>query len=104
MNSDDDFSDLTDLDSADEYKEKPKKKSNYKTTKDGGYRIRNVLKVPRATTYTAQALYGKNEFAAFFPHFLKPIIDQIHSCDINLEPEYQRGTVLDVDSGAKTNW
>ena len=60
MNSDDDFSDLTDLDSPDEYKEKPKKKTNNKTAKDGGYRIRNVLKVPRATTYTAQALYGNN--------------------------------------------
>jgi hypothetical protein len=60
MNSDDDFSDLTDLDSADEYKEKPKKKTGSKSVKDGGYRIRNALKVPRATTYTAQALYGEN--------------------------------------------
>jgi hypothetical protein len=60
MNSDDDYSDLTDLDSADEYKEKPKKKAGPKTAKDGGYRIRNALKVPRATTYTAQALYGKD--------------------------------------------
>ena len=57
MNSDDDFSDLTDLES-DEYKEKPKRKQAGKTAKDNGYRIKNVLKVPRATTYTAQALYG----------------------------------------------
>jgi hypothetical protein len=25
---------------------------------DGGYILRNVLKLPRATTYTTQALYG----------------------------------------------
>jgi hypothetical protein len=59
MNSDGDFSDLTELDSADEYTEKTKKKSSSKSVKDGSYRIRNVLKVPRATTYTAQALYGE---------------------------------------------
>jgi len=59
MRSDDDYSDLTDLDSGDEYKGKPKKKTGSKTSKDGGYRIRNALKVPRATTYTAQALYGE---------------------------------------------
>jgi hypothetical protein len=26
---------------------------------DGGYILRNVLKLPRATTYTTQALYGE---------------------------------------------
>ncbi|KAK0213380.1 hypothetical protein DFS33DRAFT_121068 [Desarmillaria ectypa] len=40
------------------------------------YRLSNTLKVPRATTYTAQALY-----------------EQIISNDINLDPEYQRGEV-----------
>jgi hypothetical protein len=58
MASDDDFSDLTDLDTDDYTESKSKKKS---TTKSGGkpaYKIRNALKVPRATTYTAQALYG----------------------------------------------
>ncbi len=39
------------------------------------YRLSNALKVPRATTYTAQALY-----------------EQIISNDIDLDPEYQRGT------------
>ena len=55
----DDYSDLTDLDS-DEYESKPNKKSS--KSKGGsthsGYRIKNALKVPRATTYTAQALHG----------------------------------------------
>ena len=58
MASDDEFSDLTDLES-DNYTESHSKKKS--TTKSGGkhtYRIRNSLKVPRATTYTAQALYG----------------------------------------------
>lgn len=57
MASDDDFSDLTDIES--DYAEtkrgkKPKAKSGGKLT----YKIKNALKVPRATTYTAQALYG----------------------------------------------
>lgn len=57
MDSDGSYSDLTDLES-DEYKEKPKKKPTGNVPKNGGYRIKNALKVPRATTYTAQALYG----------------------------------------------
>ncbi|OAX36280.1 hypothetical protein K503DRAFT_802153 [Rhizopogon vinicolor AM-OR11-026] len=43
---------------------------------NGGYKLRNVLKLPRATTYTTQALY-----------------EQIISSDIDLEPEYQRDIV-----------
>lgn len=60
MNSDDDYSDLTDIDSG-EYEEKPKKKKGKSSVaaKEGGYRLKNVLKVPRATTYTTQALYGE---------------------------------------------
>ncbi|KAJ3800978.1 hypothetical protein GGU11DRAFT_742007 [Lentinula aff. detonsa] len=42
----------------------------------GGYNLQKALKPPRATTYTAQALY-----------------DQISTSDINLEPEYQRDVV-----------
>ncbi|KAJ3971579.1 hypothetical protein EV361DRAFT_949578 [Lentinula raphanica] len=42
----------------------------------GGYVLQSTLKPPRATTYTAQALY-----------------DQISSGDINLDPEYQRDVV-----------
>ncbi|KIK68384.1 hypothetical protein GYMLUDRAFT_237447 [Collybiopsis luxurians FD-317 M1] len=40
------------------------------------YNLQKALKPPRATTYTAQALY-----------------DQIHSSDIDLDPEYQRDVV-----------
>lgn len=60
---DSDYSDLTDLDDFEDdgdYGKGKKAKSN-KTTKgaaSSGYRIRHALKVPRATTYTAQALYG----------------------------------------------
>ncbi|KAL0947905.1 hypothetical protein HGRIS_010540 [Hohenbuehelia grisea] len=74
----DEYSDLTDLDDDDEYKVSGSKsrKSTSKVAPGAGYRIRNALKVPRATTYTAQALY-----------------DQIHNSDIDLEPEYQRAVV-----------
>ncbi|KAG6336209.1 hypothetical protein ID866_2886 [Astraeus odoratus] len=42
----------------------------------GGYVLKNVLKLPRATTYSTQAVY-----------------DQIHAGDIDLSPEYQRDVV-----------
>lgn len=73
MNLDDDYSDLTDLDSADEYNEKPKKKTAQKNPKDGAYKIKNALKVPRATTYTAQALYGKRAFFFNILTIFKPV-------------------------------
>jgi hypothetical protein len=57
MYSDSDYSDLTELEDDDYEKTKSKKKSG-KAAEKVGYRIRNALKVPRATTYTAQALYG----------------------------------------------
>ena len=37
-----------------------------KARQNGSYQITNALKVPRATTYTAQALYG--EHATFVAH------------------------------------
>ncbi|KAF8970915.1 hypothetical protein BDZ97DRAFT_1789327 [Flammula alnicola] len=80
MASDEEYSDLTELESEEEYVgttiKKAKKATNGATASKGGWRIKNALKVPRATTYTAQALY-----------------DQIYACDINLEPEYQRDVV-----------
>ncbi|KAG6886711.1 hypothetical protein C0992_002709 [Termitomyces sp. T32_za158] len=73
-----DYSDLTDLpEDEDEYRaSSSKSKKKKRGSSPGGYRIRNALKVPRATTYTAQALY-----------------DQMHSDDIKLDPEYQRDVV-----------
>ncbi|KAF9220669.1 hypothetical protein BS17DRAFT_786932 [Gyrodon lividus] len=50
--------------------------SSGKRAKGSGYQLKNVLKLPRATTYSTQALY-----------------DQIHAGDIDLEPEYQRDVV-----------
>lgn len=86
--SDDDYSSLSDLGSdvddvsmagpESDYENTPKSRSRRKTkkTKGAGYTIKNALKAPRATTYTAQALF-----------------DQIVSGDIDLDPEYQRGTL-----------
>ena len=72
MASEDDFSDLTDLESDDYAESKSKKKSSTanKSARKSGYKIKNALKVPRATTYTAQALYGKQLWHFFF-FFLK---------------------------------
>ncbi|KAJ6613692.1 hypothetical protein B0H10DRAFT_1804999 [Mycena sp. CBHHK59/15] len=77
-----DYSDLTDLDELDEeYSVAPARKGRGKGKGKGkagadGYRIRHALKPPRATTYSTEALYK-----------------QIHSSDINLEPDYQREVV-----------
>lgn len=71
-----DYSDLTDLDDFEEDADygKNKKTKNSKTGKGaavGGYRIRHALKVPRATTYTAQALYGASLLASAHMVILK---------------------------------
>ena len=93
MASDDDFSELTEIESDDYADSKKKQKATTSSSGKPAYKIKNALKVPRATTYTAQALYGKpNSFRfLFFFFLLNEEIEQIHSCDINLEPEYQRG-------------
>ncbi|KAK0462412.1 uncharacterized protein EV420DRAFT_1185626 [Desarmillaria tabescens] len=66
------------LESGDENPVASSSKSTSKRAKKESeeYRLSNALKVPRATTYTAQALY-----------------EQIISNDIDLDPEYQRGDV-----------
>jgi hypothetical protein len=60
MASEEEYSDLTELDTDDDDEKTTKKKtkSGSGKGKDGGYKIKNALKVPRATTYTAQALHG----------------------------------------------
>jgi hypothetical protein len=93
MGSEDDYSDLTDLESDDYIESKSKKKSAAKSGGKSGYRIKNALKAPRATTYTAQALYGMELSYYYFALVLIAFTEQIHSCDINLEPEYQRGLI-----------
>ena len=45
------------MESDDSYTELKKKKKSASAAKPP-YKIKNALKVPRATTYTAQALYG----------------------------------------------
>ena len=57
----------------------PSTKGSAKGKKNGkgsGYKVKGVLPVPRATTYTAKSLY-----------------EQINAADVNLEPEYQRDVV-----------
>lgn len=53
-------SDVTDNEDLDSFKPMagPRKKRTGQDAQKGGYRIKNVLKVPRPTTYTTQALYG----------------------------------------------
>jgi len=51
----DNYSELSEVES--DYIESTSKKGK-KKAKQENYKIRNALKVPRATTYTAQALYG----------------------------------------------
>ncbi|KAF9562387.1 hypothetical protein CPC08DRAFT_817182 [Agrocybe pediades] len=77
MQSEDELSDLTDLESEDD------SNSNFggaggtgKKRAKPGYKIRKALKPPRATTYTAQALFA-----------------QMHDSEIDLEAEYQRDIV-----------
>ncbi|EIN04175.1 hypothetical protein PUNSTDRAFT_146661 [Punctularia strigosozonata HHB-11173 SS5] len=53
-----------------------RKKAKGKKVEDAEYQIHHALKPPRATSYSAQALY-----------------EQIHNGDIELEPEYQREVV-----------
>ena len=93
MASDDEpYSDLTELESDEDYAETTTKKG--KKGAYAGWRIRNALKVPRATTYTAQALYGACSRVKSCLNVFKIALDQIYGCDINLEPEYQRGKGL----------
>jgi hypothetical protein len=62
-----------------------------KPAKHTGYQLTNVLPLPRATTYSTQALYGASR-ASCRSSSLTRRTDQIHDGDIDLEPEYQRGT------------
>ncbi|KAG7086339.1 hypothetical protein E1B28_002301 [Marasmius oreades] len=73
----DDESVLTEYDELEGEEEEGSRSSNKKkaSTKHE-YTLKNALKQPRATTYTTQALY-----------------QQIHSGDIELDPEYQRDVV-----------
>ncbi|KNZ73694.1 hypothetical protein J132_10365 [Termitomyces sp. J132] len=72
MASDEEYSDFMDL-SDDEFKGSPSKsKKKGRDSSPAGYRIRNALKVPRATTYTAQALYDQMHSAQRFMDGLIP--------------------------------
>lgn len=51
-------SDLTELEDDEEVPLSQKKRGKGRSQGKSEYRIRGALKVPRATTYTCQALYG----------------------------------------------
>ncbi|KIK69699.1 hypothetical protein GYMLUDRAFT_254990 [Collybiopsis luxurians FD-317 M1] len=76
--SDSELSDLWDeLEGSDsEFKLTSARSPRKKVAEEQEYRLQKALKPPRATTYTARALY-----------------DQIHNSDIDLSPEYQRDVV-----------
>jgi hypothetical protein len=73
MASDDEFSELTELESDDAYSKK-KQKSTTNSSGKPAYKIKNALKAPRATTYTAQALYGKPTL--FFPFLFVLLLNE----------------------------
>lgn len=81
----------------DEYEELEPTTSGKRTRgggKAGGYQLKNVLKLPRATTYSTQALYGMLSHSKLPNNAFRWLTfrkDQIHASDIDLEPEYQRG-------------
>jgi hypothetical protein len=61
--SDDDeeyTSDLTDLPSDEEEESTPSQQKKGKKKAAATYQLRNPLRVPRATTYAAQALFGES--------------------------------------------
>ena len=64
-----------------DYETTPKSRPRHENekNKNAGYTIKNALKAPRATTYTAQALF-----------------DQTVSGDVDLDTEYQCGTLPGV--------
>ncbi|KAG1727764.1 uncharacterized protein EDB91DRAFT_886494 [Suillus paluster] len=65
-----------DAEGGDEFYDELELNGNDSKNGGNGYILRNVLKLPRATTYTTQALY-----------------EQIIGSDIDLDPEYQRDVV-----------
>lgn len=88
-----DGSDYEDPDFVDDYDDHDRVTGG-KRTKAGGYQLTNVLKLPRATTYSTQALYGLSRLHARNTVCCCSLdtTDQVHAGDIDLEPEYQRGT------------
>lgn len=49
-------------DEEDEYKAPGSRRKTKKKVNTEGFKIRHALKVPRATSYSAQALYGEYRF------------------------------------------
>ena len=103
MSDDGTCSDLTDVEDEEEItlsnktSTRSKSKSKAKEEGDGSdYRISNALKVPRATTFTCQSLHGAHNPSACMHKAGVEIsarpLDQILAQDIDLQPEYQRGT------------
>lgn len=87
MSTEDEFDDELDSENEDEFTSG----GQGKRSKKNGYKISNALKVPRATTYTAQALFG----ALFYIQYaLEPFPDFIAQNRANSQSGYQLGTGL----------
>ncbi|KAI6165121.1 hypothetical protein EDD17DRAFT_1754323 [Pisolithus thermaeus] len=69
------------------------RRRNTREDKEGSYQLKNVLKLPRATTYSTQAVYGKYTILSAEALCSCTGSDQVHAGDINLSPEYQRDVV-----------
>lgn len=92
-----DDSDLTDIETSED--EAPLASTLARKTKAkppaAEYNVKNTLKPPRTTQYTAKSLYGT--YLCPFPAIQKQrkpncrTIDQIVDNTIDLDPEYQRG-------------
>ena len=92
----DDESELTEFSEEDEVplsSQKTKRRSKKEDDDEGGYRIKGALKVPRVANYTTQSLHGARRSCPSLPSLADPSsTDQVIAGDIDLDPEYQRGT------------
>lgn len=70
-----------------------KKKRATGSKADDDFSFKNVLRPPRSTTYTAQALYGTPHLSLLVSILTLTLfsLDQIVEGVIDLDPHYQRG-------------
>lgn len=92
-------SDLSDITSSseDEYTSTTVKRSSAKKSKrdqTSAYTIVNTLRPPRSTSYSVRALYGLSYVLYFHYSLLTLLSEQIVDGSINLDPAYQRGTLV----------
>jgi len=91
-----DLSEITSSEDDEEFVPNTVKRSSAKKPKrdQQPYTIPNPLRPPRSTSYSVRALYGLSflSLSIFFP--LTPLSEQIVDGSIDLDPDYQRGTLV----------